>query len=288
VRALEGGVRSSSGARYRARIGCDAIMSWDIRIVGDVAVVTMNSNKVNAQNDAFFADLHEAFDRLDREPPGAGVVLTAEGSTFSAGIDLKFALPLFASRDLEAVRAFFARYRATNIRLFTYPKPTVAAINGHAFAGGVITALCCDYRLAIEGDSRFSLNEVPIGIPMPAVYVEIIRYALGTGNATVATLFGDVYGVPNALRLGFAPEAVPPDRLLDAAIDRARAVPADAMAAYESAKRALQAPALANIEQLADPLDRKLATGFTDLDNLRAQRAKYEQLTGRVLHTEAG
>jgi enoyl-CoA hydratase/carnithine racemase len=44
-------------------------MSWDLRIVNDVGVVTMNSNKVNAQNDAFFADLHEAFDRLDREPP---------------------------------------------------------------------------------------------------------------------------------------------------------------------------------------------------------------------------
>jgi enoyl-CoA hydratase len=263
-------------------------MSWDIRIVGDVAVVTMNSNKVNAQNDAFFADLHEAFDRLDREPPGAGVVLTAEGSTFSAGIDLKFNLPLFASLNREAVRAWFARYRATNIRLFTYPKPMVAAVNGHAFAGGLITALCCDYRLAIEGDSRFSLNEVPIGIPMPAVYGEIIRHALGTSNATVATLFGEVYGVPDALRIGFVHEAVAPDRLLDAAIDRARAVPADAMTAYAFTKRALQAPALANIERLADPLDNQVAKGFSDPGNLRVQRAKYEQLTGRVLDTEVG
>jgi enoyl-CoA hydratase len=93
--------------------------------------------------------------------------------------------------------------------------------------------------------------------------------------------------VPDAVRLGFVHEVVPPDRLLEAAIDRARAVPADAMAAYAFAKRALQAPALANIERLADPLDRRLAAGFTDPGNLRAQRAKYEQLTGRTLHTEA-
>jgi enoyl-CoA hydratase len=258
-------------------------MSWDIRIAGDVAVVTMNSNKVNAQNDAVFADLHEAFDRLDREPPAAGVVLTAEGSTFSAGIDLKFALPLFASRDLEAVRAFFARYRTTNMRLFTYPKPMVAAINGHAFAGGVITALCCDYRLAGESEARFGLKEVPIGIPMPAVYVEIIRYALGTSNATVATLFGDVYGVRDAVRLGFVHEAVPPDRLLDAATERARAVPADAMAAFAFAKRALQAPALANIERLADPLDRQRQHASAERQARTADRARAGR--GRRLST---
>jgi enoyl-CoA hydratase len=54
----------------------------------------------------------------------------------------------------------------------------VAAIDGHAYAGGVITALDCDYRAAAR-DAQFSLNEVPIGIPMPAAYVEIIRYAMG-------------------------------------------------------------------------------------------------------------
>jgi enoyl-CoA hydratase len=223
-------------------------MGWDIGVVGDVAVVTMNSNQVNAQNDAFFVDLHEAFDRLEQNPPAAGVVLTAEGSTFSAGIDLKFAVPLFARGDTRAIREWFTRYRETNIRLFTYPRPTVAAINGHAFAGGVITALCCDYRLAAEGDARFALNEVPIGIPMPAVYGEIIRHAIGTPNATTATLFGEVYDVHGAVRLGFVHELVSPDRLLDAAIERARAVPVDAMAAYTFAKRALQSPALSNIE----------------------------------------
>jgi enoyl-CoA hydratase len=260
-------------------------MSWEIRTVAEVAVVTMNSNKVNAQNDAFCVDLHDAFDRLDRDPPAAGIVLTAEGSTFSAGIDLKFNLPLFASGDLEEIAAWFARYRATNMRLFTYPRPTVAAINGHAFAGGLITALCCDYRLAADGKARFSLNEVPIGVPMPAVYCEIIRYALGAPNASVATLFGEVYPVRDALRLGFAHGLVPPERLLDAAIDRAQAVPPDAISAYAYAKRALQAQVLANIAQLADPLDEQLAATFSAPGNLRVQRAKYEQLTGHPLNT---
>jgi enoyl-CoA hydratase len=258
-------------------------MSWDIRTVGTVAVVTMNSNKVNAQNDGFFADLHEAFDRLDREPPATGIVLTAEGSTFSAGIDLKFNMPLFAGRDTDAIGQWFARYRATNMRLFTYPRPTVAAVNGHAFAGGVITALCCDYRVGAEGDARFALNEVPIGIPMPAVYGEIIRHAIGTPNAAVATLFGRTYDVRGALRLGFVHELVTRERLVDAAIGRAGAVPADAMPAYAVTKHSLQAPALANIESHADELDVQLPAVLTDPGSLAAQRSKYEELTGRPM-----
>jgi enoyl-CoA hydratase len=70
-------------------------------------------------------------------------------------------------------------FRETNLRIFKYPRPTVAAINGHAIAGGLITALDCDFRVAARKPSKFGLNEVPIGIPMPAAYVEIIRYTLG-------------------------------------------------------------------------------------------------------------
>ncbi len=148
-------------------------MSWTIERCGRVAVVTMTTNPVNAQNQAFFADLHDAFDRLERDHPDAPVVLTGTGRRFSAGLDLDEHFRLFAGGP-AAVGSWFAGYRATNMRLFTYPRPTVAAINGHAFAGGLITAAVCDHRVAVTGDASFGLNEVPIGIPMPAVYVRML------------------------------------------------------------------------------------------------------------------
>ena len=64
------------------------------------------------------------------------------------------------------------------------------AINGHAYADGLITALGCDYRVASEGALQFSLNEVPIGLPMPAVYCEIIKHAVGPRAASELGLFG--------------------------------------------------------------------------------------------------
>ena len=153
-------------------------MSWTIERRGRVAVVTMTTNPVNAQNRAFFADLHEAFDRLERDHPESPVVLTGTGTRFSAGLDLGEHFPLFAG-DPAVVASWFRDYRATNMRLFTYPRPTVAAVNGHAFAGGLITAALCDHRIAVADGAQFGLNEVPIGIPMPAVYVRMLAYAWG-------------------------------------------------------------------------------------------------------------
>ena len=97
-------------------------MSWTIERHNTVAVVTMTTNPVNAQNRAFFADLHDAFDRLERDHPEAPVVLTGTGTRFSAGLDLGEHFPLFAG-DPAAVASWFAGYRATNMPLFTYPRP---------------------------------------------------------------------------------------------------------------------------------------------------------------------
>lgn len=161
-------------------------MPWTIERKHDhVVVVTMNTNKVNAQNPAFFGDLHAAFDRLEAEFNDSAVVLTGTGSAFSAGLDFDHHFPLFARQSLKEIDAWFDAYRATNLRLFTYPCPTVAAINGHAYAGGLITALGCDHRIAAEGALQFSLNEVLIGIPMPAIYCEIIKHAVGPRAASL-------------------------------------------------------------------------------------------------------
>ena len=106
-------------------------MSWTIERRGRVAVVTMTTNPVNAQNRAFFADLHDAFDRLERDHPDCPVVLTGTGARFSAGLDLAEHFPLFAG-DRAAVASWFDDYRATNLRLFTYPRASTPSPSGQA------------------------------------------------------------------------------------------------------------------------------------------------------------
>jgi len=112
-------------------------MAWDIEALGGCAVVRMNTNKVNVQNDRFFADLHNAFDRLEREFSDLPVVLTGQGDVFSAGIDFQYSFGIFDSGSHDTIRQWYRTYRETNLRIFRYPRPTVAAVNGHAIAGGL-------------------------------------------------------------------------------------------------------------------------------------------------------
>ena len=254
-------------------------MSWTIERRGHVAVVTMTTNPVNAQNRAFFADLHEAFDRLEHDHPESPVVLTGTGTRFSAGLDLEEHFPLFAG-DPATVAAWFGDYRATNIRLFTYPRPTVAAVNGHAFAGGLITAAVCDYRVAVDGGARFGLNEVPIGIPMPAVYVRMLAYAWGEPVAARACLLGEVFSPAQAHALGMVHELAPAGQLLDRAIAIAGQTPGDCLGQYAFTKRACQAAALRDIAELAGLLDGELPGGMTSDQARHAHRRYWQQLKG--------
>lgn len=254
-------------------------MGWQIERRGRVAVVTMNTNKVNAQNRAFFADLHEAFDMLEREHAESPVVLTGSDGRFSAGLDLDEHFRLFEGHR-DAVAAWFGDYRATNMRLFTYPRPTVAAVNGHAYAGGLITAAVCDYRIAVSDGARFGLNEVPIGIPMPAVYVRMLAYAWGDAVAARSSLLGEIFTAQQALELGMFHELTDAEDVLDRAVAVAEMTPEDCLAPYAFTKRACQATALRDIAELSDPLDQELPDGMTSERSRHAHRRYWEQLKG--------
>jgi enoyl-CoA hydratase len=256
-------------------------MAWDIEVVEGCAVVRMNTNKVNVQNERFFADLHGAFDRLEREFTELPVVLTGQGDVFSAGIDFQYSFEIFGSGSHDRIRQWYRDYRATNLRLFQYPRPTVAAINGHAIAGGLITALDCDFRVAAAKPATFGLNEVPIGIPMPAAYVEIIKYALGAHVGALATLRGKLYDLDEATRLGFFHEVVPPDQLLTTAIGYARCIAPDCNTAYAMSKKALQDDVMRQIETRMTALDESLPAGMSDPGNRRAQDRRRREIMRR-------
>jgi enoyl-CoA hydratase len=253
-------------------------MAWTIELMDACAVVVMTTNKVNVQNDTFFVDLHEAFDRLERDFNPYPVVLTGQGDVFSAGIDFQYSFDIFGSGDLNRIRDWYRSYRATNLRIFQYPRPTVAAVNGHAIAGGLITALDCDFRIAARKPAKFGLNEVPIGIPMPAAYVEIIKYALGDQVGALTTLRGLLYTTEEAEKLGFFHEVVAPDALLSTAIRWATCITPDCNTAYAMSKKALQDSVMRQIDERTIALDALLPEGMSDDGNRRAQDRRRREI----------
>lgn len=155
------------------------------------------------------------------------------------------------------------------------------AINGHAFAGGLITAAVCDHRVAVTEGASFGLNEVPIGIPMPAVYVRVLAYAWGEPVAARASLLGEIFSPAQAHTLGMVRELVPAEDLPDRAVAIAGQTPEDCLEQYAFTKRACQAAALRDIADLADPLGTELPKWMTSEHAQHAHRRYWQQLKGR-------
>jgi len=256
-------------------------MAWDIQETQGVAVVYMNSNSVNRQNPAFFGDLANALDRLETSFGDLPVILTSNERIFSAGFDFDYWFPLIARRDVDTVQRSYTEFKKINVRLFSYPRPTIAAINGHAYAGGLITALCCDFRIAVKSGTQFSLNEVAIGLAMPSLFTEIIRYAVGTTSAAKATLSGSVYSGEEALALGLVDSLTSPDSLLAEAVAIAKRLAPDCATAYAFSKEALQAPTLKRIREETEGLDRRFGETWCSNDAQSATARTYRALKKR-------
>lgn len=256
-------------------------MNWSVQMRGQVVVIEMRSNPVNRMNPGFFEDLHKALDLAEERHPQLPVVFAASGNTFSAGLDFEDAFPRFASADPSKVMPWFQQFRNSILRVFTLPRRTVAAVNGNAFAGGLILASCCDVRVASAGEGKFSLNEVLVGLPMPAVYTEILRYAVGSKVAAECILGGRVYGVSQAFDLGFFHHVVPAEQLLDEAVKYAQAISPDCFSAYAASKQALLRPTIQMIQRDAKEMDELALRAVLSPDSIRAQTMAFERLKKR-------
>src|SRR5207245_4150605 len=129
-------------------------------------------------------------------------------------------------------------FRATHLALLALPKPTVAMVNGHAIAGGLVLALACDYRLGLDGDYKIGLNEVAIGASYPKVALEITRLRLAHQRASELLLGAALYPAGQAIRLGVVDELFPADKLEDTVMRRAERMGAFPREAYVHTKLA--------------------------------------------------
>jgi enoyl-CoA hydratase/carnithine racemase len=134
---------------------------------------------------------------------GAPVLLTGAGDAFSAGLDLREVATLDASRGESFLRLLERCMSA----LYLYPGPIVAAVNGHAIAGGCIVALCCDYRVAtVSPGVKIGMNEVPLGLRFPPRTLSIVRARVPRQHRDRVVLGGRLFAPSEALRAGLVDE----------------------------------------------------------------------------------
>jgi len=219
-----------------------------------IAEVHWDCGKANALNPRSLAALARAFDEAARGR-ARGVVLTGYGRYFSAGLDLVGLYEL----ERGPLEAFVAEFDRVMLRIFAFPRPIVAAVNGHAVAGGCILALACDARLMIEGDVGIGLNEILLGLPFPASALEIARRAVPAESLDGVLYGGQLYRPEDALSRGLVDGLDAADVVAEARLfcERLAELPTHA---FETIKASLKAPAIRQAEASLDSLRR----GFVD------------------------
>jgi enoyl-CoA hydratase len=240
-----------------------------------VRVLRLAHGKVSAMDielgQAFIGELKDAADAEVR-----ALVVTGSGSSFSAGVDL-FRL----IKDGPAYGERFLPVLDTMLRdTLTFPKPVVAAVNGHAIAGGCILAAACDRRVMADGSGRIGIPELVVGVPFPALPLQIVAARMSDRDFRDLVLTGRTVPVDDAVALGLVDEKCPANELLDRAVAAANQLAAIPSAAFALTKEAFTTLILDRTACLSD-LNARVVHTWLQPQTYDTIRAYLERTVGR-------
>lgn len=218
-----------------------------------IAILKLDHGITNTINLDLVQEFHITLGELEVNPNIQGLVITSNNSKFfSIGFDIPNLYPL----PKDDFKNFYVAFNQLALALYTFPKPTITAINGHAIAGGCILALCCDYRFIAEGRKLMGLNEIKLGVPVPYLADCILRDLIGSRKARDILELGEFHPPEELLPLGMVDEILPPDELLPASIDKVKSLGEMPSEAYTLIKhnrvKAIEADMQTNFERKKD------------------------------------
>lgn len=205
---------------------------------GGVATVSLARGKVNALNGAVVSELRSRLAELEPDPLCRAVVLTGRGRFFSFGFDV----PELYGLSKEEFTAYLESFTGLYTYLFAYPKPVVAALNGHAVAGGCMLGLACDVRVMASGGAKIALNEIRFGSSLIAGATEMLRFQVGSAAAARVLTSGAMLTAGEAREIGLVEEVAPEERVLERAREIASDLGSRAASAFAGVKRLLRGP----------------------------------------------
>lgn len=209
---------------------------------GAIAVLRVDRPHGNAINHDFLEGLQAVLMDAESDPAIRGVVLAASGKIFCPGLDLQELHPL----DRPVMERFMQRFSAVVLTLYEFPKPVVAAMHGHALAGGAIVGLCADWRVLRRG-ALVGLNEVKVGVPLPFGVALIVRDAVPRNALTAVALLGRNFSDEGAVAAGLADELADLDAVLTIARERAEEFASKDATSFAVTKRYLRSPVVERI-----------------------------------------
>ena len=182
----------------------------------DISIITLDDGKANV----FSEEMTQAIDNcLDQVPIDRGsLIITGRPGMFSAGFDLK----VIGSGDASKIKKMSLNGFKLLSRIFSFPRPIVAACSGHGIALGTFLLCCCDYRLGVKGEFLLGANEMRTNMVIPTPILELIKFRIAPSHKYRSVLGAEMYPLEKAIDAGLMDEVVDSDKLMEIAIEKAK------------------------------------------------------------------
>ena len=200
----------------------------------EVAIVKLDRDVTNAIDLRLVQELSETIQGVRRDPGVHGLVLGSSNERF---FSIGFDIPQLFGLARQDFKFFYQTFNRVCMDLYTLPKPTIAAITGHAIAGGCILALCCDYRFVAQGRKLMGLNEIRLGVPVPYLADCVLRHIVGVRYARDIMDIGEFYQPEESLQMGIVDQVLPLEQVLPKSVEKARLLGGSPQEAFAMIKR---------------------------------------------------
>ncbi|WP_179413280.1 enoyl-CoA hydratase/isomerase family protein [Mucilaginibacter sp. E4BP6] len=219
--------------------------TFQITISNRLATLTLDRGRSNPINHQMVKELVACITQLNDDDNVGGLIITGKPGFFSSGIDLIEAYDY----DEEQIKQFWMDFLALPGALSAFKKPLIAAINGHSPAGGCVIALCCDYRVMVEGQFIIGLNEIPVGIIVPDSIFKLYSACVGERKAYQYILEGKLLNPTEAHSAGLIDEICTAENLQYVAEKKARALMQFNAVTWSTSKINLRAALINRLKQ---------------------------------------
>lgn len=201
---------------------------------GEVAIAKLDRGVTNTIDLQLVEELSETLQGVTHDPGVHSLVLGSSNERF---FSIGFDIPQLFGLARQDFKFFYQTFNRVCMDLYTLPKPTIAAITGHAIAGGCILALCCDYRFIAQGRKLMGLNEIRLGVPVPYLADCVLRHIVGVRYARDIMDIGEFYQPEESLQMGIVDQVLPLEQVLPKSVEKARLLGGSPQEAFAMIKR---------------------------------------------------
>ena len=210
---------------------------------GNISTITLDDGKANVFSSKMSQDINQCLDEVATEE--GCLIITGKEGMFSAGLDLKTIQSGDTDKIIEMSTAAFKLLA----RIFSFPRPVIAACSGHGIALGTFLLCCCDYRIGVKGDFMIGANEMRTNMVIPDPILELIKFRVAQSHKYRAILGAEMYRIDKALDAGLLDEIVSPDDQVKTVNEKAKDLATMGHPSYTMTKELFIAEPLKKINQ---------------------------------------